>query len=108
MYFKKPVNNYSFLTCDEMTLKMWTQEPNQMYLDAKIYLGVEPLSIVCTPDGKIYVLTEHQVEVYDRLGVQIGIHDSENFNYLATGWGNYLIIGTIDGDVILMEPEHWH
>ena len=78
-----------------------------MFLDIKIYMGVEPKSVVCLPSGKIYVLTDSQVEVYDRMGVQISIHDSENFACLAAGPANYLMIGTTEGDLIMMEPEHW-
>lgn len=40
-----------------------------MFLDAKIYLGTHPISIAVLPTGKIYVLTDSQIEIFDRQGV---------------------------------------
>ncbi len=48
---------YSFLTCDDMTIKMWTQEPGELYLDVKIHIGTDPISVAVMPSGKVYVLT---------------------------------------------------
>ena len=48
---------YSFLTVEEMSIKLWTQE-KEFYLDAKIHLGSKPISIAITAYNTIIVLTE--------------------------------------------------
>ena len=56
--------------------------------------------------GTIFILTEAAIEVYNRLGVQIATHDSENFTELAA-WGDYLLAGTSEGDLVAIEPNQW-
>ena len=52
------------------------------------------------------MLTDSQIEVYNRLGVQIAVQDCENFTRLAA-WNDYLLLGTSEGDVVAMEPNQW-
>ena len=76
-------------------------------MDAKIHLGLTPLSIATLPTtGSVYVLTDSQIEVYNRLGVQIAVQDCENFSTLAA-WGDYLVLGTTEGDLVVVEPNQW-
>ena len=77
-------------------------------MDLRIFIGTEPLSIAALQNGKIFVLTDTQVEVYDRLGVQIAIHDNNNLSCFGGQWGGYLLAGTNDGDMVLINPTDWN
>ncbi len=54
------------------------------------------------------MLTDTQVEVYDILGVQIAVHDNNNLSCLGNAWGGYLLGGTNDGDMVLINPNDWN
>ena len=41
---------------------------NQLFLDNKVHLGVEPVSVAATSNGNIFVLNNVSVEVYNRAG----------------------------------------
>jgi hypothetical protein len=38
--------------------------------------------------------------------VQLELRDCENFSYLSN-WGPYLLLGTTEGEIIVMEPNQW-
>ena len=80
---------------------------NQLYLDNKIHLGTEPISIGATSDGKIFVLNKVSIEVYSRAGQLVTKHDSENFSYLSI-WRDKLVVGTTESELMILDPETLH
>lgn len=98
---------YSFVTCDDMTLKLWTQEGDQMFLDSKVCLGAEPVSVAVVSTGHIFVLIQDEVQMYSRTGIHIITRDAENFTFLC-GWNELLVLGTSEGDIKVIDPVLWH